>query len=97
MSSFKLPSKDPSVSPYSKEIEAILEDIPAVMKCCNSFTGPNPFTSILSTTKSCIPKVDFSTERNSNFQLSTIELLEVSYRNRPDHNDQEEFNLIRLS
>ncbi len=66
------------------------------MKCCNTFTGPNPFTSILSTTDTFISKIDSSIFGRGSLQLSTIELLEVSYKNRPDHNDQEDFNLFIL-
>ena len=62
MNTFHLPSKYSSVSPFPLDLEAILEDTPAVIKCCNTFTGPNPFTSILNHTTSFEPKIDYSIE-----------------------------------
>ena len=55
MDNFHFLSQEYQVSPLTLELEAILEDTPAVVKCCNSFTGPNPFTSILNHTKNLIP------------------------------------------
>ena len=86
--SLNLPKLCP-MSPFPIEIEAILEDTPAVVECLKTFAGPNPFTSILNNTTQFQQMIDHSIKVNGMQDLSMIELLEVSYKNRPELSDQE--------